>query len=199
MDLIRNLIFATNNKKKVEEVQVFLPSDVKITTLSEEGIFEDIPEPYETFKENALAKAMYVFNKTGKSCFAEDSGLVVPSLNGAPGVYSARYAGMHGDDEANNLKLLQALNGIEDRYAYYIAVIALVINENEVHFFEGNCEGSIGYGINGSNGFGYDPLFIPTGYSDSFGVLPVSVKITHSHRSKAIRELYLYLQEKYNN
>lgn len=187
------LIFATNNSNKVKEIQAFTNDEMQILSLAAAGITEEIEEPYHTFKENAWAKAMYVYQKTGKPCFAEDSGLVVPALDGAPGVLSARYAGVHGDDAANNAKLVHELQYISDRAAYYIALICLVINEDEVYYFEGKCHGTIGIAPQGTAGFGYDPLFIPEGYQESFGQLGLDVKKSLSHRSKAIQQLVQHL------
>lgn len=197
MNLENKLIFATNNANKIAEIKAFVPSELNICTLQDEGIVEDIPEPFETFKENAWAKAIYVFNKTGKPCFAEDSGLVVPALNGAPGVFSARYAGIHGNDVANNAKLLKELQSIENRSAYYTAVICLVMSAEEVYYFEGKCNGRISLEPQGTNGFGYDPLFIPEGYEDTFGILDMDVKKKMSHRSKAVKLLIDHLNKLY--
>jgi XTP/dITP diphosphohydrolase len=191
------IIFATNNINKIKEIQSFINGKLSIKSLAECGITEDIPEPYFTFEENARAKAMYVYKKTGCSCFAEDSGIVVPALNGDPGVLSARYSGEHGNDKANNIKLLSNLNSINYRRAYYKAVICLVVNENEVYYFDGECWGSIAEQVQGDGGFGYDPLFIPEGYSDTFGVLGMEVKNQLSHRSKAVRKLVEYIDSKY--
>lgn len=192
-----NIIFATNNINKINEIQSFVKGKLNIKSLKDLNITEDIPEPYFTFEENARAKAMYVFNKTGSPCFAEDSGIVVPALNGEPGVLSARYSGEHGDDKANNVKLLNKLISIDDRKAYYKAVICLVLNENEVHYFEGECWGTIANQEQGNGGFGYDPLFIPDGYKDTFGVLGMCVKKQMSHRSKAIEKLINFIQLNY--
>ncbi len=188
-----DIIFATNNFNKVKEIQSFISSNLNFITLKEAGITEAIEEPYETFRENARAKASYVYQKTGKSCFAEDSGIVVPVLGGAPGVLSARYAGIHGDDKANNAKLLSELQDITDRYAYYKAVICLVLNKDEVYYFEGECRGSIADREAGTGGFGYDPLFIPEGYDRTFGELGMEVKKQVSHRSAAVRKLVGFL------
>lgn len=188
-----DIIFATNNFNKVKEIQSFVSNNLNFITLKEAGITEAIEEPYETFRENARAKASYVYQKTGKSCFAEDSGIVVPVLGGAPGVLSARYAGIHGDDKANNTKLLSELQDITDRYAYYKAVICLVLNKDEVYYFEGECRGSIADREAGTGGFGYDPLFIPEGYDRTFGELGMEVKKQVSHRSAAVRKLVGFL------
>ncbi len=188
-----DIIFATNNLNKVKEIQSFVSNGFNFITLEKAGITEAIEEPYETFRENAWAKASYVYQKTGKACFAEDSGIVVPALGGAPGVLSARYAGAHGDDKANNAKLLSELKNITDRYAYYKAVICLVLNKDEVYYFEGECRGSIADREAGTGGFGYDPLFIPEGYDRTFGELGMEVKKQVSHRSAAVRKLVEFL------
>lgn len=189
------IIFATNNNNKVKEIQSFVNDSLKIISLKEADIFEEIEEPYFTFEENALTKAMYVYKKTGKRCFSEDSGIVVEALNGAPGVLSARYAGVQGDDAANNRKLLEALEKVEDRAAYYKAVICLVFNLDEIIYFDGVCKGKIATELVGNGGFGYDPLFIPEGYTTTFGVLGIDIKKQLSHRSKAIEKMLHYLNK----
>lgn len=153
--------------------------------MKDAGINADIPEPFHTFHENAKAKAVYIKNATRQDCFAEDSGLIVPALNGEPGVFSARYAGEPSNDENNNRKLLQEIQKISDKSAYYQSVICLLLND-EVYYFEGKCEGSITETPKGKSGFGYDPLFIPKGYQETFGELPLAIKNTLSHRGKAM-------------
>lgn len=188
-----NIIFASNNKGKIKEVGSLVPDDIKIISLAEANITEDIPEPFHTFRENAWAKADYIYKKTGMHCFAEDSGLVVPALNGAPGVYSARYAGIPSDDEANNAKLLAAIKDIEDKHVYYQAVICLIIDD-KTYYFEGKCLGSITEYPRGDGGFGYDPLFIPEGYKETFAELSLPEKNKISHRAKALGELMQFLK-----
>lgn len=188
-----NIIFATNNYNKVKEIQSFTNDNLNFVSLEESGVTEEIEEPYETFRENAWAKAMYVYEKTGQPCFAEDSGLVVPALDGAPGVLSARYAGEHGNDRANNAKLLYSLENVLDKSAYYKAVICLVLNKNEVYYFEGECWGHIADMERGEGGFGYDPLFVPIGYSKTFGELGMEIKKAVSHRSAAVGKLVSFL------
>src|SRR5690606_14558016 len=139
-----------------------------------------------------LAKASYAYEKTGMVTFAEDSGLVVPALNGDPGVFSARYAGEPKNDLANTKKLLRELNGVTDRAAYYTTVICIAGLE-QVHYFSGKCEGRIATGMHGSGGFGYDPVFIPNGYAQTFGELPSSVKAGISHRAKAMQSFIAFL------
>ena len=180
------LIFASNNKGKIIEVQSLIDNNIKIISLKDKGITENIEEPFHTFRENARAKADYVHRKTGLPCMAEDSGLVVPALDGAPGVYSARYAGEPSNDEANNLKLLEAITGMEVPEAYYQSVICLIL-DNKVHYFEGRCSGSLTHAPRGTSGFGYDPLFIPKGYDVTFAELPLDKKNQISHRGMAMR------------
>lgn len=192
----KKVVFASNNKGKIAELRMLMPATYEIVTLIEAGITEEIEEPFFTFRENALAKAKYVYDKTGLPCFSEDSGLVVPALNGDPGVLSARYAGAHGDDKANNAKLLAELAKDEniDSAAYYTAVICWYDGSAPV-YFEGKCEGYIATEEKGSNGFGYDPLFIPEGFDQTFGELPAEVKKGRSHRAKAVAQLVDFLSK----
>lgn len=187
-----DLILASNNAGKIKEINELLNGAHHIISLQAAGITEDIPEPFFTFEENALAKAQYAFEKTGIITFAEDSGLVVPALNGDPGVFSARYAGEPKNDGANTQKLLRELEGITDRSAYYTTVICIAGLEN-VHYFSGKCEGRIATEMQGSGGFGYDPVFIPNGYEQTFGALPSSVKAGISHRAKAMKDFIAFL------
>lgn len=186
------LIFASNNINKLNEIQKVIPQTIQLVSLRDAGIVEDIPEPFETFRENALAKADYVYQKTGLACFAEDSGLVVPALDGAPGVFSARYAGLPSNDENNNNKLLQALEHVNDRAAFYQCCICLRLAER-IEYFEGECHGSIAYERSGTNGFGYDPLFIPSGFDATFGTLAADIKTAISHRTKAVQQFVSFL------
>ncbi|HTO17205.1 MAG TPA: RdgB/HAM1 family non-canonical purine NTP pyrophosphatase [Edaphocola sp.] len=189
---IKRIILASNNKNKIKEINEMLPNHFEIISLKEAGITEEIPEPYDTFHLNAAAKAEYVFNKTGKLTFAEDSGLVVPILGGAPGAFSARYAGQPSNDLNNTLKLLKELEDENERSAYYETVICLKgLDKN--YFFEGRCEGSIDFEQKGANGFGYDPVFIPKGFNQTFGELDDSFKASISHRSKAVKSLIDFL------
>lgn len=188
------LIFASNNKGKITEVQSLVKKDIHILTLQEAGVAEELPEPYDTFNQNAWSKANYVYLKTGLDCFAEDSGLVVPALNGAPGVYSARYAGEPSNDDANNKKLLEALAGVEDRYAYYQSVICLILH-GEAHYFEGKCEGTVITIPRGDGGFGYDPMFVPQGWNLTFAEIPLAEKNKISHRGAAMKLLTVFLND----
>ncbi|HET8573754.1 MAG TPA: RdgB/HAM1 family non-canonical purine NTP pyrophosphatase [Edaphocola sp.] len=186
------LIFATNNQRKLREVRQIVGAGFTVRTLKDVAVTEELPEPFDTFERNAWSKAHYVFQKLGKNCFAEDSGLVVPALNGAPGVFSARYAGEPSDDEKNNQELIGQLKDKTDLTAWYQATICLIV-EGQAHYFEGKCEGRIALTPRGNGGFGYDPLFMPKGYSQTFGELSAEVKNKLSHRSKAVRQLADFL------
>jgi XTP/dITP diphosphohydrolase len=188
------LIFASNNKGKITEVQSMVKKDISVLTLQEAGVTEELPEPYDTFNENAWSKAAYVYRKTGLDCFAEDSGLVVPALDGAPGVYSARYAGEPSDDDANNKKLLEALTGVENRHAYYQSVICLML-KGTAHYFEGKCEGTVITTLKGDGGFGYDPMFVPQGWDLTFAEIPLAEKNKISHRGAAMKLLTAFLND----
>jgi XTP/dITP diphosphohydrolase len=194
-----NLIFASSNKNKISEIKTMLPASIKLLGLSDIGITEEIPEPGTSIKENSFLKAKHVvdFLKTQDkhfSVFADDSGLEVDALNNAPGVYSARYAGIPKNDAANNLKLLSELQTITKRNARFVTVITLILN-GEVHYFEGKIKGTIAYEARGSSGFGYDPLFIAQGYRSTFAELGMEVKNSISHRSIAVSKLAKFLEE----
>ncbi len=195
---MKKIIFASNNQHKVDEIKKMLNLEFEIITLKEAGIFIDIPEPHETFEMNALEKASTIFKMTGIDCFAEDSGLEVISLHGAPGVLSARFSGEHGNDIENNKKLLSLLEKEPNRKAQFKTVISLII-EGQNHFFEGCCQGSIAEKMEGSNGFGYDPVFIPEGYDKTFAELNPNVKSSISHRKKAITKMTQFLLERSQN
>ncbi|HJD86633.1 MAG TPA: RdgB/HAM1 family non-canonical purine NTP pyrophosphatase [Empedobacter falsenii] len=185
------LIFATHNNNKVKEVTKMLPSYLSMKSLTAIDFFEEIEETGETFEENALLKAKTIFNKTGKNVFADDSGLVIEALDGAPGVYSARYAGT-GKDEDNIAKALKELDGKTNRKAYFISIFCLILNGKE-YFFEGRVNGTIATEIMGDNGFGYDPIFIPDGFSKSFAQMTPEEKNAISHRGNAIGKLNDFL------
>ncbi|CAM3286213.1 RdgB/HAM1 family non-canonical purine NTP pyrophosphatase [Empedobacter stercoris] len=185
------LIFATHNNNKVKEVTKMLPSYLSMKSLTAIDFFEEIEETGKTFEENALLKAKTIFNKTGKNVFADDSGLVIEALDGAPGVYSARYAGT-GKDEDNIAKALKELDGKTNRKAYFISIFCLILNGKE-YFFEGRVNGTIATEIMGNNGFGYDPIFIPDGFSKSFAQMTPEEKNAISHRGKAIGKLNNFL------
>lgn len=188
------LVFATNNRHKLDEVSAMLGNDFELLSLSDIGCNEDIPETSDTFAGNALQKARYVRQHYGMDCFADDTGLEVTILNGAPGVYSARYAGNH-DSEANMTKLLAEMDGSDDRSAQFRTVIALIL-DGEEHLFEGIVTGHISTGRMGDGGFGYDPIFVPDGYDKSFAQLGMEQKNSISHRGRAIRKLTDFLKNR---
>lgn len=189
-----DLIFASNNKNKIIEIQKIIPDFFELKTLEQAGISDTIPEPFDSFRENALAKASFVHERTGRSCFSEDSGIVVDALNGQPGVHSARYAGEPADDEANNRKLLSGMEGVTNRTAHYQSTICLIFN-NKIHYFEGQCYGTIAREPKGKGGFGYDPLFIPDSFPNTFAEMPIAEKLKISHRSRAFRKLAGFLKQ----
>ena len=187
-----DLVFATHNPNKIKEVQPLLPPFIRLITLDSLGCDTDIPETGATLKENALLKARYVQERYGMPCFADDTGLLVSALDGAPGVHSARYAGVQKNADDNMNKLLGALQANDDRDAYFETVIALVLG-GETKFFSGRVNGSISRERSGDHGFGYDPIFIPEGYSKSFASLSLQEKNLISHRARALRKLIGYL------
>lgn len=189
---MEDLIFATHNEDKVREVASVLKGRFQIHSLKSLALDEEIPEPCDTLKGNAREKAVTVYQRTGKDCFGEDTGLMVASLNGAPGVKSARYAGDH-DFQANIDKLLDNLNGKEDRKARFLTVICLIWKGRE-YFFEGACEGVITTAKKGEKGFGYDSIFTPDGSNKTFGEMEIGEKNTFSHRKKAVEKLVSFLQ-----
>ena len=189
----RKIVFATNNAHKLEEVAAILGDGYEVLSLREIGCDADIPETADTFAGNALQKAQYVKLHYGYDCFADDSGLEVDVLDGAPGVYSARYSG--GGSEANMDKLLHNLTGKNERGAQFRTVIALLIGE-ETQLFEGVVRGVIIEERRGEGGFGYDPIFVPEGYEHTFAELGSEVKNRISHRAKAVELLAQYLNKK---
>lgn len=190
---MRKLIFATNNAHKLGEVQALLGDAFTLVTLRECGITEDIPETADTLEGNALQKARYVYEKTGLDCFADDTGLEVDALGGAPGVHSARYATDGHDFAANNRLLLKNLEGETDRTARFRTVIALIIDGVE-YTFEGRVEGTIATAESGSEGFGYDPLFVPSGEIITFAQMSAEAKNAISHRGRAVAKLVNFLK-----
>lgn len=188
------LVFATHNKNKLKEIQALLPPGIKLRSLEDIDCTEDIPETSPTIEGNAVQKANYIRERYGYNVFADDTGLEVDALNGAPGVYSARYAGEAKNDRANVEKLLQELQQIEDRKARFKTVIALNLDGYE-ETFTGICEGSIGLHPSGNKGFGYDPVFIPEGFSKSFAEMELRQKSEISHRGKAFKQLIAYLSK----
>ena len=187
-----DLIFATNNQHKAEEIRAVLPRSFTIKTLAEAGINIDITEPHDTLQDNAREKARTIHQLTGSNCFSEDTGLEVAALNGEPGVKSARYAGAEKSFQQNIEKLLRNLEGIEDRAAQFRTVVCLIIDGNE-HFFEGACGGRIIAAQKGAEGFGYDPVFVPDGADKTFAEMSLDEKNIFSHRRKAIDGLVLFL------
>jgi XTP/dITP diphosphohydrolase len=192
------LIFATNNQHKVDEIRLVLGNKFDIVTLKEAGIDIDIPEPHDTLEANATEKSATIYRLTGGNCFSEDTGLEVAALNGEPGVKSARYAGEGRSFEANIDKLLLRLQGQANRQARFRTVISLILNGKE-QFFEGVCEGQIALERSGGRGFGYDPVFIPTGSDRSFAAMDMAEKNVFSHRRKAVDKLVFFLTQVSDN
>lgn len=193
--MIKKIIFATNNAHKLAEVQALLGGGFRLVTLAECGITEEIPEDAPTLEGNALQKARYVHGRTGADCFADDTGLEVDALGGAPGVHSARYATDGHDFAANNRLLLRNLAGAEDRGAHFRTVIALILDGRE-YLFEGRVEGRIAESEAGCGGFGYDPLFVPDGCSCTFAEMSAEEKNAISHRGRAVARLVEFLRTK---
>lgn len=191
------LCFASNNKHKLEEVRSVLGPDFRVLSLSDVNVHEDLPETKDTFGGNSHQKAEYLFNKINAPCFADDSGLEVEALNGEPGVYSARYGGLHKNDEDNIQLLLKNLKGKENRKAQFRTVITFIDQQGNPFFFEGIIKGSIGEEKKGTSGFGYDPLFVPSGTRKTFAEMIPHEKNSMSHRSIAVKKLAEFLKEKY--
>ena len=191
------ILFATNNTHKLSEVQAVLGDGYTLVTPRECGVMEEIPEEQETLEGNALQKARYLHDRTGLDCFADDTGLEVEALGGAPGVHSARYATDGHDFAANNRLLLKNLQGVGNRRARFRTVIALILNGEE-HLFEGVVEGRIIDHETGHEGFGFDPLFVPDGCERTFAEMSAAEKNAISHRGRAVRKLaeYLHAHEK---
>ena len=187
------IVFATNNPNKLKEVKALLPS-LKILSLQDIGCYDDIPETSETLEGNAKIKADYVTDRFGYNCFADDTGLEVEALHGAPGVYSARYAGEVADSEKNMHKLLTELKLKVSRNAQFRTVVALNLDKRQFQF-EGICKGEILTEKHGQQGFGYDPIFKPSGFETSFAEMTMAEKGTISHRGKAIQQLITFLKE----
>lgn len=189
----KGLIIASNNAAKIKEIRQLLPH-VPLQSLKEIGFAQEIPEPYMTFEENAAVKAKTIYEHSNVNTFADDSGICVPALDNAPGVHSARYAGADATDVKNLQRLLADMEHIKDRRAYYKAVICLVWNGEE-HYFDGTCHGRLATAPSGNRGFGYDPIFIPEGYQQTFGELSADVKNKLSHRGEAIRKMVKFIEE----
>lgn len=186
------IIFASNNKNKVQEIQNQVPKSIQIVTLDEIGCTEDIAETGKTLEENAIIKANYVTEKYGLPCFADDTGLEIDALNGEPGVYSARYAGEDKNTDKNMDLVLQKLSASTNRKAHFKTVIALNIN-NEQHLFTGIVEGEIRNKKMGTNGFGYDPIFEPENLGKTFAEMTIEEKNKLSHRGRAVEKLVGFL------
>ena len=199
------IVFATNNQHKLEEIRQILGDKFEVLSLNDIGCHDDIPEDHDTLQENALQKAQFIAEKYGYDCFADDTGLEVDALGGEPGVHSARYAALDGngseshDSEANMQKLLRKLGNNNNRKARFRTVIALLEsdgNGNKVaKLFEGIVEGRIAHEKNGDEGFGYDPIFVPDGYDQSFAELGADIKNTISHRARAVAKLADYFKK----
>ncbi len=190
---MRKLVFATNNAHKLEEIRAILGNKIEILSLNDIDCHADIPETADTLEGNAAIKAQYIYNNYGLDCFADDTGLEVEALNGAPGIYSARYAGGDGhDSEANMNKLLSEMKGKENRKARFRTAICL-IEDGAEHLFEGIVNGEIINKRRGGSGFGYDPVFMPEGYSETFAEMGNAVKNKISHRARAVEKLCEYL------
>jgi len=189
------IVFATGNKNKLNEAQKILGDNFELVKPDDLGITEDIPETHDTIAGNAIEKAQYIWDKCQINCFSDDTGLEVDALGGAPGVYSARYAGEGHDAIANNKKLLEQLEGVPDsqRTARFRCVVAL-IEDGRVHTFEGLLEGHINHAPVGLEGFGYDVVFVPEGYTKTLAELRLEEKNSISHRGKALDKLKCYLQ-----
>ena len=189
----KKLIFATNNAHKLEEISSILGEKIELLSLKDIDCSTDIPETADTLEGNAMQKAEYIYQNYGVDCFADDTGLEVEALNGAPGVFSARYAGDGHNSEANMQKLLQNMQGITNRKAQFRTVICLIM-DGKRHLFEGVCKGEIIKEKRGGAGFGYDPIFKPEGYEKTFAELGNEIKNKISHRAKAVEMLCKYLK-----
>ncbi len=190
---MHTLIFATNNRNKVAEIQSLVGSDFEIIALKEAGIDIDIPEPHDQLEANALEKATTIYNLTKQNCFSEDTGLEIDCLGGEPGVKSARYAGEDRDFQANIDLVLHKMEGVSSRTAQFRTVICLIWAQ-QTYYFEGICKGQILTGMQGEKGFGYDPIFVPDGSTKSFASMTMDEKNQYSHRQKAVTQLFQFLQ-----
>lgn len=192
---MKKIVFATNNAHKLEELRNILSGRYQVLGLTDIGFYEDIPETGDTLAENASLKSKHIFDRFEIDCFSDDTGLEVDVLNGKPGVYSARFAGENSTYEQNVDKLLNALKGLENRTARFKTVISLIQNGKE-HQFEGSVEGVITKDKHGAEGFGYDPVFLPHGYTQTFAEMPAELKNKISHRGKAVVKLVDFLNKK---
>jgi XTP/dITP diphosphohydrolase len=189
---MQQLVFATNNRHKLIEVSAKIKGQLTLLTLDDIGCTDEIDETGVTFRENASIKSRFIWERYKLNCFGDDSGLEIDALNGEPGIYSARYAGRHGNHNANNDKVLKNLEGLSNRKAQFRTVISLIW-EGEEHFFEGTVAGTIRTEVCGTDGFGYDPLFQPDGYDITFAEMDMEQKNAISHRSIAVEKLIAFL------
>ncbi|SDP85365.1 XTP/dITP diphosphohydrolase [Mucilaginibacter sp. OK268] len=189
---MQQLVFATNNQHKLEEVSAKIKGRFKLLSLDDIGCTDDIEETGTTFRENASIKSHYIYQQYKLNCFGDDSGLEIDALKGEPGVYSARYAGEHGNHAANISKVLQNLHDEKNRKARFCTVISLIWNGEE-HFFDGTVEGNIRTELSGTEGFGYDPIFEPEGYNITFAEMSMDQKNSISHRARAVDKLIDFL------
>ena len=187
------LVFATNNLHKLNEIRNIINKDIELASLSDIGCNDDIPETGDTLEENASQKSFYIYNKFGIDCFADDTGLEIEALDKRPGVYSARYAGEGCNFEDNMNKVLLEMKDAENRKACFRTVISLIISGKEIQF-EGRVDGTILKEEHGEKGFGYDPIFKPDGYEQTFAEMPLSLKNSISHRGRAIAKLMKFLE-----
>jgi len=188
------LVFATNNKHKLDEISKMAGKHFEIVSLAEIGCTDEIPETGETLEENALQKAKYIYDKYNLNCFADDTGLEIDALNGEPGVYTARFAGPDCSPADNIAKTLKVMQGVEERTACFRTVICCII-DGEEYEFEGRVDGYIPHEIMGDGGFGYDPIFVPEGYETSFAQMHMSEKNTISHRGRATAAFLKFIHE----
>lgn len=193
---MRNLVFATGNSHKLQEVQGLFKEDFALSCLKDVNITEEIPETADNLVDNALQKAWYVYKKCGIPCFADDTGLEVEALDGAPGVYSARYAGEQKNSRLNMLLLLKNMSGKTNRNARFRTIIAYIDENAQEHIFEGEIRGKIIENMAGENGFGYDPIFVPEGYDKTFAQLSSETKNKISHRARAMEKFLSYINSK---
>ncbi|MDB5061827.1 MAG: non-canonical purine diphosphatase [Mucilaginibacter sp.] len=195
---MQQLVFATNNRHKLEEVAAKLNGKIKLLSLDDIGCHADIAETGQTFAANASIKSRYIYNQYQLNCFGDDSGLEIEALNNEPGIYSARYAGAHGNHQANIAKVLDKLKSSDNRKARFRTVISLIWGGEE-HFFEGTVEGTIRHELSGSDGFGYDPIFEPDGYDITFAQMSMDEKNSISHRGRAMDKLIAFLNTTANS
>ncbi|KAB2859428.1 MAG: non-canonical purine NTP diphosphatase [Flavobacteriales bacterium] len=192
--MMMKLVFATNNKNKIKEIKHLLNNSLEILSLEDIQCFEDIPETSDTIEGNAIQKAQYVYENYGYNCFADDTGLEIEALNGEPGIYSARYAGEEKNPDMNMNKVLDKLKNISNRNARFKTVIALIV-DGKTTCFEGIVEGEITHAKSGSEGFGYDPIFMPKGYNKTYSEMSLDIKNTMSHRAIATKKLIAFLKK----